>query len=84
VKAEDPSACVMVSCRLCQSAIALYFVCLKELVTEVPINPVIRNSIHNYSPRLPPYTWQYFLNEPACLSCPVSLSQLYFVPTFLR
>jgi hypothetical protein len=30
VKAENPSACVMVNCKLCKSAIALYLSLIKR------------------------------------------------------
>jgi hypothetical protein len=39
VETENPSACATVNCKLCKSVIG----CIKrEIVTEVPINPITR------------------------------------------
>jgi hypothetical protein len=44
VKAENPSACATVKCKLCKSAIALYLSVIKrEVITKVLINPIIRS-----------------------------------------
>jgi hypothetical protein len=52
VERENPSACALVNCKLCKSAIALY--CLyvsvikSECVTKVLINLIIRTRTHHF------------------------------------
>jgi hypothetical protein len=45
VKTNNPSACAMVNWKLCKSAIALY---LREYVTKVLINPIIRTRTRHF------------------------------------
>jgi hypothetical protein len=42
VETENPSACATVNWKVSKSAIALYLSMIKELVTKVLINPIIR------------------------------------------
>jgi phosphoenolpyruvate carboxylase len=44
VKTDNPSACAAVNWKVCKSAIAR----LRELVTEVQINPIIRTGTRHF------------------------------------
>jgi hypothetical protein len=48
MKAEDPSPCVTVNCKLWKSTIALYLNPLRKLVTKVLINPIIRTRTRHF------------------------------------
>jgi hypothetical protein len=54
VKTENPSACVTVNCKLCKPAIALYSLQLRETVTEMPVNPIIRSRTRYFRYAYPP------------------------------
>jgi hypothetical protein len=48
VKTEVPGSCETVNCKLCKSAIALYCVLLRELVTKILINSIIRTRTRHF------------------------------------
>jgi hypothetical protein len=52
VEAESPSACATVNCKVCRSAIDLYYlyfsVIKRECVTEVVINPIIQTKTRHF------------------------------------
>jgi hypothetical protein len=43
VKAENPSACAMVNCKVCRSAIVSHFPVVLRCVNKVSINPNIQS-----------------------------------------
>jgi hypothetical protein len=64
----NPSACAKANWEMCKSAIAQYLSVIKKLVRlEALINPITLSRTQNYSPRVPPYTWQYIIIFPSRL-----------------
>jgi hypothetical protein len=49
VETEKPSAFATVNCKLYESAIALYELYFREIVTQVQINPIFRAKTRHYS-----------------------------------
>jgi hypothetical protein len=54
VKTNNTSACATVNYKVCKSAIALYWMWLRQIVTKVLINPIIRTGTRHFR-----RAWEY-------------------------
>jgi hypothetical protein len=59
VKAEDPSACVTVNCKLWKSTIVLYLNAIKRTCNQGANKSNHPNQHPLFSSRVPTYIWQY-------------------------